>query len=503
MKKIAIIGANDFQNPLILKAKELGYETHVFAWKDGSIGEKTADYFYPISIIEKEQILDKCKEIGIDGITTIASDLATVTVNYVAKEMNLAGNTIECNKKSTNKYEMRKAFKDNGVPTLKFRKVTSTDQIDSLIDMKLPLIVKPTDRSGSRAVTKITNKKQLKGAIKRAIENSFEKAAIVEEFIEGKEYSAEGITFDGEHKFLTITQKATTGSPNFIEIGHYEPAGISEETKERVYSELKKALTALEITNSATHSEFKIDDEGNIKIIEIGARMGGDCIGSDLVKISTGYDYLKMVIDVAMGIKPTFEKTSTPKISAIKFILNSKDYADYKKIKETMPNIIYRESKIEKVGSRKVVDSSTRFGFYILSVDKIDDIKWLFKDNDEQSLVKKNKIENIKNLFLLQIIIFAYSLATVTAKFAAGESFLSFKFILLYGIEIAILGIYALLWQQIIKKFEISIAYANRAMALLWSLIWAVLFFNEGISFKNILGVIIVMIGTIIVNKDE
>lgn len=502
MKKLAIIGANDFQNPLILRAKKLGYETHVFAWKDESIGEKTADYFYPISIIEKEKILEKCKKIGIDGITTIASDLATVTVNYVASKMNLPCNTIECNIKSTNKYEMRKAFKENGIPTLKFEKVTSLNQIESLSNMKLPLIVKPTDRSGSRAVTKITNRSQLKDAISRAIDNSFEKAAIVEEFIEGQEYSAEGITFNGEHRFLAITQKATTGAPNFIEIGHFEPADISDETRQKVYNELRNALDTLEVKNSATHSEFKIDSNGNIKIIEIGARMGGDCIGSDLVEISTGYDYLKMVIDVAMGNRPDFEIKSMPKIAAIKFILTKKDMDDYKKVKENTPNLIYRESEIEKIGSREVVDSSTRFGFYILSADKKDDIRWLFTDNENKSLVKKNK-SILKNVFFLQIIIFIYTLATVTAKFASEETFLSFKFILFYGIEIAILGIYALLWQQIIKKFEISIAYANRAMALLWSLVWAVVFFKENITLKNVIGVLIVILGTIIVNRDE
>ena len=63
MNSIVIIGANDFQNPLILKAKEMGYETHVFAWKDGSIGERTADFFYPISITEKEKILEICRRI--------------------------------------------------------------------------------------------------------------------------------------------------------------------------------------------------------------------------------------------------------------------------------------------------------------------------------------------------------------------------------------------------------------------------------------------------------
>ena len=66
MKKIVIIGANDFQNQLILKAKEMGFETHVFAWQDGSIGEKTADYFYPISLVETDAILEKCRGIQRD-----------------------------------------------------------------------------------------------------------------------------------------------------------------------------------------------------------------------------------------------------------------------------------------------------------------------------------------------------------------------------------------------------------------------------------------------------
>ncbi|MBR1884108.1 MAG: ATP-grasp domain-containing protein [Clostridia bacterium] len=381
MKKIAIIGANDFQNPLILKAKELGYETHVFAWQDGSIGEKTADFFYPISIIEKEKILEKCIEIGIDGITTIASDLATVTVNYVASKMGLVGNTIECNKKSTNKYEMRKALKNFGVPTVNFKAVSSLEEIDD-IDMNYPLIVKPTDRSGSRAITKVMNIVELKDAVIRAIDSSFEKRAIVEEYIDGKEYSAEGISFNGKHKFLTITKKLTTGSPNFIETGHIEPSGLTDETKGKIYLELEKALNALEITNSATHSEFKITESGEVRIIEIGARMGGDCIGSDLVEISTGLDYLKMVIDVCMGIEPKFEIKSEPKIAAVKFILNQSDRENYEKMLEFHNDLISRASEIEDVNIHEVVDSSTRFGFYNLKADTLDEIGWLFNDGE-------------------------------------------------------------------------------------------------------------------------
>ena len=380
MKKIAIIGANDFQNPLILKAKKLGYETHVFAWQDGSIGEKTADFFYPISIVEKDKILEKCQEIGIDGITTIASDLATVTVTYVAEKMNLVGNSIKCCKKSTNKYEMRKALLEGGVATVKFAKVSSDNYHKYVDNMELPLIVKPTDRSGSRSITKITDRDELEEAIKRAERDSFEKNAIVEEFIEGKEYSAEGISFKGKHTFLAVTEKKTTGAPNFIETGHIEPAPISDEVRAKIYTELEKALDALEITNGATHSEFKITPNGEIRVIEIGARMGGDCIGSDLVQISTGYDFVKMVIDVAIGKAPVFEQVTKPQIAAIKFIFNKNDLGIYEKAKKEIPECIYRVSDIGEVESHQVIDSSSRFGFYILSTDDFKKIGWLFSN---------------------------------------------------------------------------------------------------------------------------
>lgn len=116
---------------------------------------------------------------------------------------------------------------------------------------------------------------------------------------------------------------------------------------------------------------------------------------------------------------------------------------------------------------------------------------------------KTNLNTLIKNILILQAIIAIYTLSTVAAKFASLNEFLSFKFILFYGIEILILGIYAIFWQQIIKKFELSVAYANRAMSLLWSVLWAIVFFHETITIKNIIGVIIVIIGTIIVNKDD
>ncbi len=121
--------------------------------------------------------------------------------------------------------------------------------------------------------------------------------------------------------------------------------------------------------------------------------------------------------------------------------------------------------------------------------------------SDQDKKLKK-KIQ-FKDLIILQAVIIIYTLSGVAAKLAAGNSFMSFQFILFYGIEIGILGLYALLWQQIIKKFDLSVAYANRSMALLWSMLWAALFFHEKITIQNIIGVLIVLIGTMIVNSDD
>ena len=365
-EKIVIIGANDFQNRLILKAKEMGYETHVFAWKSGDIGEKTADYFYPISITEKEQILEECKKIKPQGICSIASDLAVVTINYVAENLGLTCNGINTTLQCTNKYEMRKKMKEAGVRVPGFVKVKQNEENPELEGMSFPMIVKKTDRSCSRGITKVYKKEELKNAIEISAKQSFDKEAIIEEYIEGNEYSCECISYKGTHNFLTFTKKFTTGAPNFIETGHIQPSDIPEEYHEKIKEEIFKALDALGIKNGASHTEFKVDKDGNCRIIEIGARMGGDCIGSDLVQISTGYDFVKMVIDVACGKEPSLEKISEGHDVEIRFLFNEKDLQELEDFKQKYPEKIYRVSEIEMENLGKTVDSSTRIGYYII-----------------------------------------------------------------------------------------------------------------------------------------
>lgn len=300
-KKLAIIGASYLQMPLVQKAKELGIETHCFAWADGAVCSGEADFFYPISVLDKETIYQQCSSIGIDGITTIATDIAIPTIGYVAEKLGLVANSYGSALKSTHKYMMRQAFQEHGCTIPPFSEVNT---VDFLWPFSFPVIVKPVDRSGSRGVSKVTNQKELEKALVVACQESISGKAIVEGFIEGVEVSVESISWQGKHYILAITDKITTGAPHFVELAHHQPSQLSQEIQQRIILETLKCLDALEIKVGAGHSEFKITPEGDVFVIEVGARMGGDFIGSHLVGLSTGYDFLQGVVQTALN---TFE----------------------------------------------------------------------------------------------------------------------------------------------------------------------------------------------------
>lgn len=367
MKRIAIIGASLFQAPLIIKAKNLGYETHVFAWKANDVGESLADFFYPISIKEKELILQKCLEIGVDAVCSIGSDIATITVNYIGNKLGMNCNSLDCSYLSTNKHLMRKAFEEHGVPSPRSILVSDVSDLDE-IELTFPMIVKPTDRSGSRGINKVYDRSELKDAIEKAKEESFEKMALVEDFVEGQEYSIECISYHGEHHLLAITKKYTTGAPHFVERGHFEPAPEEHFTTEEIRKVVFSALDALQIHDSASHTELKVAEDGTIKLIEVGARMGGDFIGSHLVELSTGIDYVKAVIDVALDNPPDIE-VKKHHASAVVFIFDEADMKKYKKVCDEHPEYISL-AHVEDLIDQEVFDSTDRKGYFVVGGEK-------------------------------------------------------------------------------------------------------------------------------------
>lgn len=390
--KLAVIGASHFQLPLIERAKEMGCEVHAFAWECGDVGEDAADVFHPVSIVEHERIVEECREMGVQGICTIASDLATVAVCHVAAELGLAGNSIECMHTSTNKLLMREAFAKAGDPSpksLAFRLVDAEramepecaddaramsqaelEGFDPLtLGLEYPLIVKPADRSGSRGVTKLEAPGvpvTASEALREAFEQSFVREAVVEEFAEGDEFSVESMSWEGTHHVLAVTRKGTTGAPHFIETAHLEPPCLPDALIEEVRNVTEHALDTLGVTCGASHTELKIADDGTIRIIEIGARMGGDCIGTHLVPLSCGVDFVGAVVSTALGKAPDLTPAHAPAAAAVRFLFDEDDIRQMERIQRERPDLVRYACRTNEADGHEVTDSSSRLGHYVL-----------------------------------------------------------------------------------------------------------------------------------------
>lgn len=364
-KKIAIIGAGYLQLPIVEKAKEMGLETHCFAWEEGAVCKNIADFFYPVSILDKENILEICQKNKINGITSIASDAAVPTLSFVAEKMSLIANAYPDSLVTTNKYLMRQKLLEKGVSSPRFVKA---DEELPIKNFRFPLIVKPTDRSGSRGVKKIEKTEDICNAVERAKNESFSKQAIVEEYIDGQEVSVESISWKGKHYILAITDKVTTGEPYFVELEHHQPSLLDDVIIEKIKVETLKALTALQIQYGASHSEFKITKGGEIFVIEIGARMGGDFIGSHLVQLSTGYDFLKGVINISLGHfeEPVLNKNNC---SGVFFLCKETSFL-LPIIQNAKKNIEIIEAEITDSELRSIQCSSDRSGYFIYKANK-------------------------------------------------------------------------------------------------------------------------------------
>ena len=114
----------------------------------------------------------------------------------------------------------------------------------------------------------------------------------------------------------------------------------------------------------------------------------------------------------------------------------------------------------------------------------------------------KKKI-GIVDILQIQSAVVIYSLSTVAANLASKHAFLSWKYILFFGLEFFILGVYAIVWQQMIKKFQLSIAYANKALTLMWSMLWNFVIFSQGITPWKVVGVVLVVIGVMVMNFSD
>ena len=316
MKRLMIIGASVLQLPAIKRAKELGHYVAVADFNPNAIGIPYADEYYNVSTIDQEGVYQAAKTFGADGIMTLATDMPMRSVAYACKKLGLMGICYDTAVKATDKGEMIKAFEAAGVEHPWY--YILSDPNDALPEgITFPCITKPTDNAGSRGVMLVSSRQELEAALAYSAENGRSGAVIVEEYMQGPEVSVEIIVWQGTPHVLQITDKLTTGAPHFVEMGHSQPSRLAPAEQEKVRDLACRAVKAVGIDNGPAHVEIMLTKEGP-KMVELGARMGGDCITSHLVPLSTGIDMIKATIDICLGQAPDIE-AKFQKGSAIRF----------------------------------------------------------------------------------------------------------------------------------------------------------------------------------------
>lgn len=301
MKKILIVGAGFLQDFVIRRAKELGYYTIAIDGNPEAVGLKHADKGAAINIVDVDACYEFAKNESIDGVLTAATDFGVLSTSYIAEKMGLPGLKYEAAKRIKNKYTVRKRLIDANVDdTHEAFEVDSVTNLEK-ISVHYPVMVKPCDGSGSRATSRVDTFENLKNACNLAISSSLVHKALVESFIFGKEYGAESIVINGKVHVLTIMKKRMTAPPYYAEIGHQIPNELPLEVESKAKTCVEKAIKALEINHGAVNMDLIINESGDIHIVDVGARMGGNLIGSHIVPYGTGIDYIKVLIRSSLG----------------------------------------------------------------------------------------------------------------------------------------------------------------------------------------------------------
>lgn len=300
MGNFMILGANTLQIPLITKVNEMGYTSIVVSPNPDEPGFEMAGHKVYIDVTDEEAILNVAKEYNIEGIITDQTDIAVRSVAYVAEKLGLPGIGYETACLFTDKYLMREKCKEIGVKTLEYKLVSSLE--DALLfyrGLNAPVIIKPVDNQGSRGVSLAKTEEELITKFTEALDYSRSSRVLIEQFVEGREFVVEAITYDYEVKNLVIGDTYYFDIPDvFSATSRVFPTNADEKLKNRVAETNLKIIKGFGLKQGLSHSEFIMNGD-DVILIETAARGGGVFISSDLISLSTNLCTEEFLVNIA------------------------------------------------------------------------------------------------------------------------------------------------------------------------------------------------------------
>ena len=309
---ILILGAGLMQKPAILSAKEAGFTVHVIDADEKAVAIPFADEFRKIDLKDKEGILAYAKELkasqqGLAAVFTAGTDFSA-SVSYVCEALGLPAHSHQAAINASVKTVMRQCFADKGVPSPAFMKVGKEDINSSLLKtvlqkMAFPLVVKPVDNMGARGCRMVRSEEEFLPAVEIAVKCSRTGNAIVEEYMEGPEFSIDALVYNGSFTVTGFAIRHIKYPPYFIEIGHTMPAELDKKMHDELISVFALGAKALGLSCGAAKADIKYTEKGPM-IGEIAGRLSGGYMSGWTYPYASDLNLTKQGILIAAGREP-------------------------------------------------------------------------------------------------------------------------------------------------------------------------------------------------------
>lgn len=303
MDKLLVVGAGIGQVPLVKRAKALGVYVIVVTRAGDYPAIFLADEAWYIDIYDYEAIVEKARVSGVTAVISDQNDLMMPTVAYVAEALGLPGNSQRATLSYCNKNKFREICDKEGVPAPRHVELRSSGVSYSELPFEVPLMVKPADSQSSIAVCKVCSFDEFEKALDAALEASPTGSAIVEEFFEGTEVVCEGFVDDGRYRNLAIGDRKyfDLGERTMIPSQTLFPSNLSREVAARIIDCEERLTAAIGASFGIVHSEYLVNGDGDICVVESAIRGGGVYISSHIVPLATGVDVNALLLDKALG----------------------------------------------------------------------------------------------------------------------------------------------------------------------------------------------------------
>lgn len=367
-KSVLVFGVGELQLSIINRANRKGLFTVGIDPCEDAYAKDACQAFEVVGGQDFEATLSVAKKYDVSAVVTAATDKTLVMMARVAKELNLPFYSVETAQWSTDKYQMKQRFIEGGVPCAQGRLIHNAAEAK---DLFFPVICKPRDNSGSRGVKLCRDVNELQECIDEALDNSKLDTVLVEEFIEGREFSIESLHYDGKNEIIQFTEKRTTEFPYNVELGHKQPANLTDDERQQIRDIISKIAACMNFENCPSHTELKVNDRG-VFVIETSPRLGGDYITSTLTPLSTGINLEDQLLHIALGEKVDTVTGRVDKASAVCFfsLPEGEVTAINPRINEiaSWPNIHGFELKLH-VGDKinQITSSLNRYGQFIVT----------------------------------------------------------------------------------------------------------------------------------------